>query len=145
MTELSETTFSSQNPSSSAKPSFGRSSAGRNWSLNAHLWQPPTDMYETESSVVVVVEIAGMKESEFVISLEKRTLVISGERGHHSVNGAYHQLEILSGEFISLVELPAPVQYDKVSADYADGFLTITLPKTEIVRVEIINKDDANG
>jgi HSP20 family protein len=60
------------------------------------------------------------------------------------VNGAYHQLEILSGEFISLVELPVPVQYDKVSADYADGFLTITLPKTEIVRVEVMNKNDAN-
>jgi HSP20 family protein len=140
MIEVSEKKFSSQNPPTPSNPKFGRSPVGKNWQMNAHFWQPPTDMYETKSEVVVVIEIAGMRESEFVISLEKRTLVVSGERGHHSVSGAYHQLEILSGEFISVVELPAPVQYEKVSADYADGFLTITLPKTEIVRVDVTNK-----
>ena len=103
-------------------------------------WEPPTDLYETTEKFVVVVEIAGMRESEFVISLEKRTLMISGERMHQSGGGAYHQLEILSGEFVAVVELPAPVQYDDVSADYEDGFLTITLPKTQIVQVDVKNK-----
>lgn len=140
MIEVSDKKFSTQNPSSSNNPKLGRPTMGKNWALNSHIWQPPTDVYETEKVVIVLVEIAGMRESEFVISLEKRTLVISGHRNHNSEAGAYHQMEIMSGDFISVVELPVAVQYENIKADYIDGFLKIELPKNEIVRVVVKNK-----
>lgn len=140
MIKVSEKKFSTPNSASSSNLKFGQISGSRNWSSNVHFWQPPTDLYETESAFVVVVEVAGMSESEFVISLEKRTLVISGERPHNGGSGAYYQMEILSGEFVTVVELPAAVRYNDVSAGYEDGYLTITLPKTEIVRVEVKTK-----
>ena len=142
MVEVSEKKFSTPNSASSSNLKFGQISGNRNWASNLHFWQPPTDLYETERAFVVVVEVAGMRESEFVISLEKRTLIVSGERPHNGGSGAYHQMEILSGEFMTVVELPGPVQYDDVSVGYEDGFLTITLPKTEVVRVEVKTKKE---
>jgi len=139
MREVSNLKFSAHNPSSTNQ-NFGGTSIKKQWATHTHLWQPPTDVYESEDSIVVLVEIAGMREAEFVISLEKRMLVISGEREHRGVTGAFHRMEILSGEFITVVELPAAIQYDKVSADYTDGFLRVELPKVVAVRVDITEK-----
>lgn len=139
MNEVINLKFSAHNPSSTNQ-NFGGPSLKKHWTASSHLWQPPTDVYESEKSIIVLVEIAGMREAEFVISLEKRMLVISGEREHQKHTGAFLQMEILSGKFITVVELPAAVQYEKVSADYTDGFLRVELPKSEAVRVNVTEK-----
>jgi HSP20 family molecular chaperone IbpA len=41
-----------------------------------HAWRPPTDVYETEDAIIIRVEVAGMRESDFTISLVKRNLTI---------------------------------------------------------------------
>jgi HSP20 family protein len=78
-----------------------------------------------------------MHESEFIISLENRSLTISGNRQGPAEKGAYYQMEIPSGEFISIVELPNAVVYDKVEAIYQDGFLRVVLPKAIPSRIEV--------
>jgi len=90
-------------------------------------WRPPTDVYETEDAMVIRVEVAGMRESDFTISLVERTLTIRGVRQDTSERRAYHQLEIAFGEFHTEVELPYLVLSDKADATYRDGFLRITL------------------
>ena len=50
------------------------------WGMSEAVWRPPTDVYETDDSVVVVVEIAGLGEGDYTITLSGRTLLISGER-----------------------------------------------------------------
>jgi HSP20 family protein len=119
------------------EPRFEVSAGAKQWSARAKIWQPPTDMYETEDSIVVLIEIAGMSSAEFLISLEKRTLAIGGVRPTIIPGGACHQLEIPSGEFVSIVELPAAIDYDKVEAEYTDGFLQVVLPKTLPTSVKI--------
>lgn len=101
----------------------------KQWSTRTNIWHPPTDMYETEKSVIVQIEIAGMSEAEFTLSIEENLLAIRGFRSSLQSNGAYHRMEIQSGEFISVVELPVPVDYDRVEASYNDGFLQVLLPK----------------
>jgi len=92
-----------------------------------HAWRPPTDVYETEDAMIIRVEVAGMRESDFTISLIERNLTIHGIRQDTSERRAYHQLEIAFGEFRTEVELPYQVISDKVEATYRDGFLRITL------------------
>jgi HSP20 family protein len=121
----------------SKEPRFEVTSGGKKWSARAYIWQPPTDVYETEDMIVVQIEIAGMRDSEFIISLEKRTLAIGGVRPYAVTNGAYHQMEIPSGEFVTMVELPAPVDYERVEAEYSDGFLRVVLPKAIPSRIDI--------
>jgi HSP20 family protein len=103
-----------------------------------HAWRPPTDVYEIDEAMIVRVEVAGMREADFTISLVERNLTIRGIRQDISEKRAYHQMEIAFGEFITEVELAYPVLSEKVEAIYKDGFLRITLPieKPKKVKVE---------
>jgi HSP20 family protein len=99
------------------------------WQVGSHLWSPPTDQYETEEAYVVRVEIAGMQEGQFEVSLENKTLFISGSRPDFPVRRAYQQMEIRYGKFETALSLPGHVNIEQVSAEYKDGFLTVILPK----------------
>jgi HSP20 family protein len=110
----------------------GAYSTGTGWLTNrsARGWRPPTDVYETEDSIVVRVEIAGMQRDDFYISLQDRHLSISGIRGHeHGGVHVHYQLEVNYGEFRTEVELPVAVATEGIEAVYEEGFLRVTLPK----------------
>lgn len=92
-------------------------------------WRPPTDIFETDDEFIVRVEIAGMREDNFLIELNARTLIIRGLRQDISERRAYHQVEIRYGEFMIEIDLPAPIVAQSVEADYVAGFLQIRLPK----------------
>jgi HSP20 family protein len=100
-------------------------------------WRPPTDVYETDDSVIVKVEIAGMSEEDFAISLSNRSLTIAGARRDPEYKQAYQQLEIPYGHFRTEVFLPYAVIHDEISAQYENGFLKIVLPKVRKHQVEI--------
>lgn len=100
------------------------------WRLNMRTsWRPPTDVYETDDVITVRMEIAGMKESDFVIELNERFLSIRGVRPDANERRSYHQMEIRFGEFSVEIELPSPIHVDLVEATYQDGFLRLILPK----------------
>lgn len=98
-------------------------------SLRTSSWHPPADMYELENVVVVRVEIAGMRENDFSIQLNGRTLSIRGARQDITERKAYHQMEIRFGEFSVELELPFHIETDNIQATYNNGFLKIILPK----------------
>lgn len=93
------------------------------------LWSPPTDVYETEEAYVVRLEVAGMREDDFQITLDGNYLIIQGHRSDTPERRAYHQMEIRFGRFASVVELPPGVDVEHITAEYENGFLFITLPK----------------
>jgi HSP20 family protein len=109
------------------------------WQVGAHSysWSPPTDVYENEVSFTVRVEVAGMRESDFMINVDKKFLVISGTRADNPERRAYHQMEIRFGEFSTAIELPANVDINKAEAIYEDGFLTVVLPKIKPTEISI--------
>ena len=104
-----------------------------NWRISAHphIWQPPTDLIELEERFIVRVEIAGVNESDFSITLDQNLLLIQGARADISELRAYHQMEINFGEFFTSVEIPSPIESQAVSAEYHHGFLWVFLPKTQ--------------
>jgi HSP20 family protein len=101
------------------------------WQISApsHVWSPPTDLVETDEKFVVRVEIAGLRDQDFSVTLDKNYLVIAGSRPDIAERRAYHQMEIRFGEFSTVVALPGPVNPEKTVAEYSDGFLEVTLPK----------------
>lgn len=92
-------------------------------------WSPPADLYETENAYVVRVEVAGMRQQDFSISLQGGLLQVHGIRPDTPERRAYHQMEIRFGEFHLAIGLPGLVNPEETQAEYQDGFLTITLPK----------------
>jgi HSP20 family protein len=117
-------------------------SRGEKWATYLRIWQPPTDLYETPGSYVIQVEIAGMQDGEFQVTLEGRTVVISGSRLVPNNAHAYFQMEIPSGEFITTVELPGAVDHEQIEAEYGDGFLKIVLPKAQASQVDVSSRDE---
>jgi len=106
-------------------------------------WRPPTDVYETNNCVVVKVEIAGVKESDFTISLSDRNLIITGVRRDpvaeiQGSNLSYQQMEIRYGEFKTEVYLPWAIVEDEIEATYEDGFLKVVLPKAKAQKVPVV-------
>ena len=105
--------------------------------VRAGVWSPPTDVYETESDYVVRVEIAGMREEDFQITVEDSFLMISGSRPDVPERRAYQQMEIRFGKFETVVGVPGPVDLASSRADYSEGFLTVILPKAKPSQVHV--------
>jgi HSP20 family protein len=95
-------------------------------------WAPALDLYQNSDNVVAVIELPGMRKEDIDISLHDGTLTISGERTTGSPNGENaERTERFSGKFRRSITLPTRVDSGKVSANYKDGILTVTLPKAE--------------
>jgi HSP20 family protein len=96
-------------------------------------WTPAFDVYEEKDNFVVKVELPGMKKEDINVSLHNGSLIISGERQAEKPGEGteVYRAERFFGKFQRSVTLPASVAADKVKAQYKDGILTITLPKSE--------------
>lgn len=117
----------------------------RRWVIVRHatVWHPPTDVYELDGRLIVVVEIAGMRDSDISVVLQGQRLVISGVRERVTRRDcAYHQLEIPYGEFRTEVNVPWPVAHEDVTANYRDGLLRVELPHAPAQKIQIINVDN---
>jgi len=100
-------------------------------------WVPPVDIYETaDKDVVVKVELPEMKREDIKVMFENDVLTIEGERKFVSNvdREQYHRVERGYGAFRRTFTLPASVDAAKVQANYADGVLTVTLPRREEAR-----------
>jgi HSP20 family protein len=96
-------------------------------------WTPALDVYEQKDNLVVRAELPGMRKEDIEVSMHANTLSISGERKHEETHKGQevYRAERFFGRFQRSVTLPTVVAADKVKAQYKDGVLTITLPKSE--------------
>jgi HSP20 family protein len=96
-------------------------------------WTPAFDVYEENDNFVVKAELPGMKKEDISVSLHDGDLIVSGERKSETKTEGteVYRAERYFGKFQRVVSLPTQVAADKVSADYKDGILTVTLPKSE--------------
>ena len=96
-------------------------------------WTPALDMHEDKDNVYVRLELPGMKKEDIELSLHDGSLSIAGERKgeEQSKDAEVYRAERFFGRFQRTITLPTAVAVDKVKAHYADGVLTVTLPKAE--------------
>ncbi|MFL6528125.1 MAG: Hsp20/alpha crystallin family protein [Chthoniobacterales bacterium] len=95
-------------------------------------WTPALDVYQNNDNVVAMIELAGMKKEDIEISLHDGMLTISGERkGETAQDDKAERSERFIGKFRRSITLPTRIDANKVSANYKDGILTVTLPKAE--------------
>lgn len=96
-------------------------------------WTPAFDVYEEKDNYIVKAELPGMKKEDINVSIQDGELLISGERKSETKeDGAeVYRAERYFGKFQRAVSLPATVSAQEVKAEYKDGILTVTLPKSE--------------
>ncbi|MBJ2356643.1 MAG: Hsp20/alpha crystallin family protein [Sphaerochaeta sp.] len=93
---------------------------------------PPVDIYETEKAYVIEAELAGYKQEEVSVNIEKHVLKISSDK--QSLKSADEKQKNLVREryfkkFERSFSLPEDIDEGNIEGEFADGVLTITLPK----------------
>lgn len=104
---------------------------GRPTLVRGSSFKPAMDIYETNSTVIIVMEIAGAERKDIEVQLEGRQLRIAGVRRVAAPVDAQrcHQMEIEFGAFERWVTLDFFPPRDAVEAVYQDGLLRVTIPK----------------
>lgn len=102
----------------------------------AQMWWgdvPAVEVSEDDKALHVTAELPGMNKDDFDVELTGNHLIIKGEKrsNREKREGGYYYSECSYGSFSRSIPLPAEVEEDKVSADYKQGVLHITLPKSE--------------
>lgn len=103
-------------------------------------WWPRMDLSETKDALVVKAEIPGVDEKDIKVSLQEQTLTITGEKRHQKEekDEQFHRVERSYGSFARAWRLPSSVDGSKVTAQFKDGVLTVTMPKTPAAKGTVI-------
>lgn len=104
-------------------------SVGRMKGSSCSLWQPPVDMYQSETELIVCVEVAGIAPQKIKVMAESQALTISGER-KCAITGInhVHRLEIEYGRFACHLPLPVSIDVEGTRSEINNGFLLIRMP-----------------
>ena len=93
------------------------------------VWYPNADVYRTPDGWIVKVDLAGVTANDLEITVQDRTLSISGCR-HDTFFGqgvSYHQLEITYSRFEKTLVFPCSIEGASLLRDYRDGLLILHL------------------
>jgi len=97
--------------------------------------QPAVNLWESDNSLLVEMEVPGLKTDQLDISIVGDELSVKIERAEVEQQGiTHHRRERPVGAFTRVLRLPAEVDAQKVAAELHDGILTIFLPKAETAK-----------
>ncbi|MBX3333095.1 MAG: Hsp20/alpha crystallin family protein [Nitrospira sp.] len=104
-------------------------------------WTPSVDISETEGEYQIKAEIPDVKKEDVKVTLEDGVLTIQGERKHEKEEKGkrYHRIERSYGSFIRTFSLPDVIDEDKVKAEFKEGVLNLSLPKSENAKPKAID------
>jgi HSP20 family protein len=104
-------------------------------------WKPAVDIYEDAERYLLTVEVPGMDSTQVQIKVEDSHLTLRGDRklDHEEKKENYHRLERAYGTFYRSFSLPTTVDAEKISADYKQGLLKVSIPKKAEVRPKQIS------
>jgi HSP20 family protein len=91
------------------------------------------EVWETAQSVVVQVELPGMRQEDVDVSIRPGRLVIRGEKLRDAEGSPrlYHLMERAFGRFERRIDLPPGLDGRRAEISFRDGIMTAIVPKTE--------------
>lgn len=97
---------------------------------------PPINLYDAGDRYVLSAQVPGMRPEDLDLSITGETLTMKGERKRLEgvSDESYRRQERQFGRWSRTVSLPDRVDSSQVSASFAKGVLTVTLPKAESAR-----------
>lgn len=121
------------------------SGSGATDSGRRRVWRPPVEVFETEDSLQVVAEIAGMQGQDIDVVVEGDILTIQGDRPDPAQceHRTYHVARIGYGPFAAEIHVPFAVDTEGSEASYENGFLHVILPRTKARTITPTRVNDA--
>jgi HSP20 family protein len=125
---------------------FSRFEGGVPSLLNRMPAWPSVEVAETDKDVRIVAELPGMDEKDVEVTVNDDVLTIRGEKKAEIEDKERRFSERYFGHFERRIPLPFEVEDDKAEASFANGVLTVTLPKSpkaeaKTKRIAIKGKD----
>jgi len=107
---------------------------------------PAVELHEEENFIKLKMELPGVKSDDLDIEVTEEAVSIAGERKSEtqSEEKGVIRSEFRYGTFRRVIPLPSRVKNTDVTADYRDGILHLTLPKTDAERNRVV-KVSLNG
>jgi HSP20 family protein len=104
-------------------------------------YAPRVDVVENKENFVVRAELPGLKKEDVKLQLENNVLTLSGEKRSEEKRDEdnFHLRETRYGKFERSFRLTDNIDRSNITADYKDGVLTISLPKTKESQSKLID------
>ena len=99
--------------------------------LAEQMWAPNVDMAETDTELTVKADLPGVDPKEVNVWIQNGALVLQGERKFEETKKEkdYKRVERYFGSFYRSIPLPPAADVGKVTAEAANGVLTVHVPK----------------
>ncbi|MFH2135256.1 MAG: Hsp20/alpha crystallin family protein [Pseudomonadota bacterium] len=123
---------------------FGRTSSTEESDQNMLAvadWSPSVDISETDDAYLIKGEIPGVKKEDVKVSVQDGMLTIQGERKMEKEEKSkkFHRVECSYGNFVRSFRMPEDADENSVKAEFKDGILNVTLPKSAKAKSKAIN------
>jgi HSP20 family protein len=106
-----------------------------------HNWRverlfPPLNLYDAGDRYILTAQLPGVAPEDVDLSITGETLTMRGDlkRPEGVADESYRRQERFLGRWTRTVTLPDRVESGQVSASFAQGILTVTIPKAESAR-----------
>ncbi|HLP16138.1 MAG TPA: Hsp20/alpha crystallin family protein [Bacteroidota bacterium] len=102
---------------------------------------PMVDVSETKDTYVIKAELPGLKKEDVKVTMNNNIVTIAGEKKieEEKREGNFYRMERSFGSFERSIAIPGPIKADAIECKYADGLLTLSLPKTEEAKQKVID------
>ena len=93
------------------------------------------DVYEKDDDLVIDALLPGVNRNDLKVTVVDDILTIRAERNSEDVKKGknFYRREVSYGSLIRTIPLPIPVDEDRVTATFKDGFLTVHAPKVDVM------------
>ena len=94
---------------------------------------PSLNVAENDTAYEITVDLPGLNPEDVSVELHENQLAISGKREAETEEQGktFHRVERQHGEFRRVISIPTPVDEHNIAAEYQDGVLKVSLPKSE--------------
>lgn len=101
---------------------------------------PAAELNETDDEIHLKLELPGIDTKDLNVEVTEKAVSIQGERKSEtkSESDGTTRSEFHYGKFQRVIPLPARIQNTQVQAEYKDGILNLTLPKTEQEKHKVV-------
>ena len=103
-------------------------------------WLPAVDVRESDDAFTFMAELPGIAKEAVEITVEDGVLTLKGERRFNDEDEKknYRRIERAYGSFSRSFTLPSAVDAEHIEASFADGLLTVNVPKAELAKARKI-------
>lgn len=104
-------------------------------------WMPSVDITETDTAYLIKGEIPGVSKEDVKVTIEDGMITMRGERKQEKEekDKKFHRIERSYGSFLRSFRVPDDVDESAVKAEFKDGMINVTLPKSGKSKTKLIN------